>query len=121
MGPAVDEKQWQTDLSYIQVAQAEGARLLTGGSRPAHLSGGYFVAPTIFDDVTPAMRIFREEVFGPVLGVTTAATLADAIRAANAVEYGLTASIFTQDLDSALRFVEESETGMVHVLSLIHI
>ncbi len=115
MGPAVDEKQWQTDLNYIQVAQAEGARLLTGGTRPAHLGGGYFVAPTIFDDVTPAMRIFREEVFGPVLGVTTAATLADAIHAANAVEYGLTASIFTQDLNAALRFVEETDTGMVHV------
>jgi aldehyde dehydrogenase (NAD+) len=69
MGPAVDEKQWQTDMRYIEVAQREGARLLTGGGRPDYLPQGYFVAPTIFDDVTPDMRLFREEVFGPVLGV----------------------------------------------------
>jgi acyl-CoA reductase-like NAD-dependent aldehyde dehydrogenase len=115
MGPAVDEKQWQTDLRYIELARQEGARLLTGGGRPDHLSQGYFVAPTIFDDVTPSMRLFREEVFGPVLGVTQAVSLEEAIRFANSVEYGLTASIFTQDIDSVMRFVEDSETGMVHV------
>ncbi|MCC7362104.1 MAG: aldehyde dehydrogenase family protein [Anaerolineales bacterium] len=115
MGPAVDEKQWQTDLHYIEAAKAEGARLVTGGGRPAHLSGGYFVAPTIFDGVTPEMRLFQEEVFGPVLGVSEAATLEEAIRFANGVQYGLTASIFTQDLNAALKFVEAAETGMVHV------
>ncbi len=115
MGPAVNEKQWQTDLCYIELARQEGARLLTGGGRPEHLSQGYFIAPTIFDEVTPAMRLFREEVFGPVLGVTVARSLDEAIQAANSVEYGLTASIFTQDIDSVMRFVEETETGMVHV------
>ena len=66
MGPAVDEKQWRQDLDYIEVAKQAGARLVTGGRRPTHLEGGYFVAPTIFDQVDPASRLFREEVFGPV-------------------------------------------------------
>lgn len=115
MGPAVDEKQWQTDLEYIEVARSEGARLVTGGKRPAHLERGYFVEPTIFDNVTPAMRIFKEEVFGPVLAVSTANSLQDAIEFANSVEYGLTTSIFTESIDTVMRFVEEVETGMVHV------
>lgn len=115
MGPAVDEKQWKTDLRYIEVAQQEGARLLTGGKRPTHLDSGYFVEPTIFDEVTPTGRLFREEVFGPVLAITAAASLDEAIQFANGVEYGLTASIFTQNIDHVLRFVEETETGMVHV------
>jgi len=73
------------------------------------------VEPTIFDAVRPEMRIFREEVFGPVLGVTTADSLDEALRMANAVEYGLSASIFTEDIDTAMRFVQDVEVGMVHV------
>ncbi|MEK6600600.1 MAG: aldehyde dehydrogenase family protein, partial [Candidatus Binatota bacterium] len=115
MGPAVDEKQWKTDLDYIQLGQREGARLVLGGKRPEHLGKGYFVEPTIFDNVSPSMRIFREEIFGPVLSVTTANTLDEALSFANAVEYGLTTSIFTENLDSVMNFVEEVETGMVHV------
>src|SRR6185436_983437 len=115
MGPAVDEKQWQTDLHYIEVARQEGARLLTGGARPEALAQGYFVQPTIFDNVAPAMRLFREEVFGPVLAVATANSLDEAITMANSVEYGLTASIFTQNIDHVMLFVEDAETGMVHV------
>jgi aldehyde dehydrogenase (NAD+) len=61
------------------------------------------------------MRLFREEVFGPVLSVTTADSLAEAVRYANSVEYGLTVSIFTQDIDQVMRFIDEAETGMVHV------
>ncbi|MBI4490454.1 MAG: aldehyde dehydrogenase family protein [Deltaproteobacteria bacterium] len=115
MGPAVDEKQWKTDLEYIQVAQREGARLVLGGKRPEHLSRGYFVEPTIFDSVSPGMRIFREEVFGPVLAVTTAGSLEEGLKFANSVEYGLTTSIFSQNIDWVMNFVEEVETGMVHV------
>jgi aldehyde dehydrogenase (NAD+) len=115
MGPAVDEKQWKTDLEYIEVAKGEGARLVTGGQRPAHLAHGYFVEPTIFDNVAPTMRIFKEEVFGPVLAVTTADSLQEAIKFANSVEYGLTTSIFTENINTVLRFIEEVETGMVHV------
>ena len=115
MGPAVDEKQWKTNLDYIQVAQQEGARLVTGGKQPAHLERGYFVEPTIFDNVSPTMRIFQEEVFGPVLAITTANSLPEAIDFANSVEYGLTTSIFTESIDTVMRFIEEVETGMVHV------
>jgi aldehyde dehydrogenase (NAD+) len=115
MGPAVDEKQWKTDLDYIDVGRREGARLVLGGHRPAHLDKGYFVEPTIFDNVTPNMRIFKEEIFGPVLAVSTAKNLDEALAFANGVEYGLTTSIFTENIDTILRFVEEVETGMVHV------
>lgn len=116
MGPAVDEKQWKTDLNYIEIAKREGARLVTGGGVPKHLNnGGFFVEPTIFDSVTPEMRLFQEEVFGPVLAVGVVRDLEEAIRFANAVPYGLTTSIFTQNIDNVLRYIEEVETGMVHV------
>jgi alpha-ketoglutaric semialdehyde dehydrogenase len=115
MGPAVDEKQWQTDFDYIQIGRSEGARLLLGGKKPEHLNKGYFVEPTIFDNVGPSMRIFKEEIFGPVLSVTTARNLDEALAFANGVAYGLTASIFTENIDTIMNFVEEVETGMVHV------
>jgi aldehyde dehydrogenase (NAD+) len=115
MGPAVDEKQWKTDFDYIKIAGQEGARLLLGGKKPEHLNKGYFVEPTIFDNVAPDMRIFKEEIFGPVLSVSTAGSLEEALRFANGVEYGLTTSIFTENIDTIMNFVEEVETGMVHV------
>jgi alpha-ketoglutaric semialdehyde dehydrogenase len=115
MGPSVDDRQWSTVMDYIKVGQAEGARMLMGGKRPGELGKGYFVEPTIFDEVSPAMRIFKEEIFGPVLSVTTAANLDEALRFANSVEYGLTTSIFTENVTSVMRFVDEVETGMVHV------
>jgi len=115
MGPAVDEKQWKTDLDYLRIGKEEGARLVVGGKKPEHLSKGYFVEPTIFDNVGPQMRIFKEEIFGPVLSVTTAENLDEALQFANGVEYGLTTSIFTENVDTIMNFVEEVETGMVHV------
>ncbi|MCG3142112.1 MAG: Aldehyde dehydrogenase, thermostable [Anaerolineae bacterium] len=115
MGPAVDEKQWKTDLSYIEIARGEGAQLVVGGNVPENSNGGYFVQPTIFDGVKPHMRIFQEEVFGPVLAVGVAQDLQEAIHFSNAVEFGLTTSIFTQDINNVLRYVEDVETGMVHV------
>jgi len=115
MGPAVDEKQWKTDLDYIQIGRQEGARLVVGGNKPEHLGKGYFVEPTIFDNVAPSMRIFKEEIFGPVLAISSAETLDQALAFANGVEYGLTTSIFTENIDAIMRFVEEVETGMVHV------
>ncbi len=115
MGPAVDEKQWKTDFDYIDLGQEEGARLVLGGRQPSHLSSGYFVEPTIFDEVAPSMRIFKEEIFGPVLAVSTAKNLEEALSIANGVEYGLTTSIFTDNVNTIMRFVEEVQTGMVHV------
>src|SRR6478736_726892 len=115
MGPSVDEKQWSVVMDYISVGKSEGARLLTGGTRPASLTHGYFVQPTIFDGVSPGMRIFKEEIFGPVVSVTTANNLDEALKFANSVEYGLTTSIFTENISSVMKFVDEVETGMVHV------
>jgi acyl-CoA reductase-like NAD-dependent aldehyde dehydrogenase len=115
MGPSVDERQWQTVMEYIKVGQGEGARLITGGSRPESLRNGYFIEPTIFDGVSPSMRIFQEEIFGPVLSVATASSLDEALKFANSVEYGLTTSIFTSDITSVMKFVEDVEVGMVHV------
>jgi aldehyde dehydrogenase (NAD+) len=115
MGPSVDEKQWKTVMDYIGVGKGEGAKLLTGGARPESLRHGYFVEPTIFDGVSPSMRIFKEEIFGPVLSVATATSLDEALRFANAVEYGLTTSIFTSDITSVMKFIDDVETGMVHV------
>jgi acyl-CoA reductase-like NAD-dependent aldehyde dehydrogenase len=115
MGPSVDVRQWQTVMDYIKVGQDEGARMLTGGTRPDALKHGYFIEPTIFDGVSPTMRIFKEEIFGPVLAVSTASSLAEALRFANGVEYGLTTSIFTSDITSVMKFIEDVEVGMVHV------
>jgi acyl-CoA reductase-like NAD-dependent aldehyde dehydrogenase len=115
MGPSVDEKQWKTVMDYIGVGRSEGARLLTGGSRPESMRQGFFVEPTIFDGVSPSMRIFKEEIFGPVLSVATTSSLDEALRFANGVEYGLTTSIFTRDITSVMKFIDDVETGMVHV------
>ena len=115
MGPSIADKQWASVLGYIETGKKEGATLLTGGMRPEHLAQGFFIAPTIFDDVTPGMRIFTEEIFGPVLSVATASSLEEALTKANGVEYGLTTSIFTQDINAVMRFVEDVEVGMVHV------
>ena len=115
MGPIVSEKQWKQNLDYIEIGKKEGARLVVGGERPQHLSQGYFVEPTIFDNVNPSMRIFREEIFGQVLSVATANDLQEALNIANSVEYGLSTSIFTQDIDTIMRFVEDVEVGMIHV------
>ena len=117
MGPAIDEGQLKTDLDAIAQARSEGARLLCGGER---LSGdehrhGYFVAPTVFDNVEPGTRLAREEVFGPVLAIQRARDFDEALRLANDVRFGLTASIYTRDYFQALRFVEKAEVGMVHV------
>ncbi len=115
MGPSIADKQWSTVMGYIAAGQKEGATLLTGGTRPDHLAQGFFIAPTIFDDVTPGMRIFQEEIFGPVLSVAVASTLDEALTKANGVQYGLTTSIFTKDINAVMRFVEDVEVGMVHV------
>jgi len=115
MGPVVDDQQWKTVLNYIEIGKQEGGKLVLGGKRPEQLSKGYFVEPTIFDHVTPDMRIFKEEIFGPVLSIATAKNLEEALRYANGVEYGLTTSIFTENIDTIMKFVDEVETGMVHV------
>ncbi len=115
MGPAVDKGQFQTDLDYVEIAKKEGARCLVGGGKDEAAGNGYFVRPTIFDRVKPEMRLFQEEVFGPVLAVTEAAGYEEAIALANNTQFGLTSSIFTSNVTYAQKFVQEIHSGMTHV------
>jgi aldehyde dehydrogenase (NAD+) len=119
MGPSVDEGQFKTVLSYIEIGREDGARLATGGERASGdgLDKGYFVRPAVFDHVTPDMRIAREEVFGPVLSVLRVKDFDEAMMVANDSEYGLSSSIFTNDAARIFRFVDEIETGMTHINS----
>src|SRR5207245_3029737 len=91
MGPAINEKQLQTDLSYVDIGKDEGAKLVCGGNRldKGEYAYGWFMEPTVFTDVDPKMRIAREEIFGPVVSVIPCEDLADAIEIANDIEYGL--------------------------------
>ena len=119
MGPSVDEGQFKTVLSYLDIAREDGAELKCGGARASGpgLDKGYFVQPTVFDRVTRDMRIAREEVFGPVLSVLRVKDFDEAMSVANDSEYGLSSSIFTQDAGRIFRFVDEIETGMTHINS----
>jgi len=116
LGPLVSEPQRERVSEYLEVARQEGHRLALGGDLPEH-DEGYYVNPTVYIDVDPASRIGQEEIFGPVLGTVRARTLDEAIRIANGVRFGLSASIFTRDLGAALRFAREVQAGMVHVNS----
>jgi len=113
MGPAVSADQLATDLEYVQIARDEGAKLLAGGARAG--DGGHFVQPTVFDRVDAHSRLAQEEVFGPVVGIIRARDLDDALFKANAVGYGLAASVVTNDLRRALTFVDRIEAGVVKV------
>ncbi len=119
MGPAVDESQMKTDLDYIEIAKKEGAKLLCGGNRltDGDFAHGWFVEPTIFEGVKPAMRIWQEEVFGPVLAVTRTSDFDEAVKLANDCQFGLTCAFYSQDLTLAMRFTDEVEAGMVHLNS----
>ncbi|RRJ33798.1 2,5-dioxovalerate dehydrogenase [Halocatena pleomorpha] len=115
MGPQVSDDELDSTLEYIDVAQSEGATLATGGGVPEGLDDGYFVEPTVFTDVEPDMRIAQEEVFGPVVAVLQVEDFEEGLDVANGVEYGLSASIVTDDHTEANRFVEEAEAGVVKV------
>ena len=119
MGPSVDENQFKTVLRYIEIGREDGAELKCGGERASgdRLDRGYFVRPTVFDRVTPDMRVAREEIFGPVLSVLRVHDFDEAMRVANDSEYGLSSSIFSNDAARIFRFVDEIETGMTHVNS----
>ena len=86
-----------------------------GGGKAEEAGNGYFVKPTIFDGVDRKMRLFQEEVFGPVVAITEAKDIDEAIELANDVQFGLTSSIFTSDLDKAMKFANTVESGMVHI------
>jgi betaine-aldehyde dehydrogenase len=117
MGCLISQAQFDKVMGYVAAAEAEGARLVCGGRRPADpaLAHGWFVEPTVFADVAPHMRIFREEIFGPVLAVIPWDDEAAMLRDVNSLDYGLTASIWTRDLTRAHRTASRIEAGYVWV------
>jgi aldehyde dehydrogenase (NAD+) len=118
MGPAVNESQMQTVLKYMDIGKnKDGAKLLCGGGR---LTGpgydkGYFTMPTIFGNVTPNMTIFREEIFGSVTSITECGSLEEAIELGNNTSYGLSSSIYTQDVNKAFIAMRDLFTGIFYV------
>lgn len=114
-GPQVTKAQYDRILSYIETGRSEGATVLCGGER--HGDKGYFIQPTVFTDVKDDMRIYREEIFGPVVTISTFETEEEAIARANDTTYGLGASVFTKDIERAHRVAAEIEAGMVWVNS----
>ena len=116
--PLINRAQRDRVLDYIRIGQEEdGARLIHGGRPLATgvLAKGNYIEPTIFTDATPTMRIAQEEIFGPVTAIIPVRSLDDAIEAANATQYGLSASVYTNDLEAAMRAVTELEFGIVYV------
>ena len=119
MGPVVSQAQLEQDLGYVEIGQAEGARLVIGGTRIACHTGsgheGYFMAPALFAETTPTMRINREEIFGPVASVIRVRDYEEALHTANDTEFGLSAGIATTSLKYATHFKRHSQAGMVMV------
>lgn len=117
IGPLVSRREYEKVRQYIDVGREEGAELVFEGETPddEELADGFFVAPCIFDGVDSEMRLFNEEVFGPVAAVTTFADEQEAVELANAVEYGLTAAVFTDDARRSVRVAKAMEAGTVYV------
>jgi aldehyde dehydrogenase (NAD+) len=118
MGPAVSEDQLETDLHYVEIGKnKDKAKLMCGGNRltKGEYAHGYFIEPAIFADVHPEMVIAQEEIFGPVVSVIPCGSFEEAIRIGNGVRYGLTSSIYTQDVNKAFRAMRDMDTGIFYV------
>src|SRR6202163_2351064 len=117
MGPCINEQQLKTVMEYVQIGQTEGAKLLTGGKRLSDgaFAKGWFHEPTIFGDCNPRMRIAQEVIFGPVVSVIPIGSFEEAIEVANGVPYGLSASIYTRNVNRAFEAVRDLFTGIVYV------
>src|ERR1700734_4538979 len=117
MGPAINEKQLQTDLSYVDIGKNEGAKLLCGGNRldQGQYQHGWFMEPTVFSDVDPKMRIAQEEIFGPVVSIIPCDDLEDAIEIANGIEYGFFFCLSTQNANKAFSAIRDLYTGITYI------
>lgn len=117
IGPLVNKEQLETTLGYVKIGKEEGANLVFGGEQisEGEYALGHYVTPALFTEVTAEMRIAKEEIFGPVLTIQAVKDVEEAVSVANNVKYGLAASVFTRDLSTAHRLVEEVEAGMVHI------
>jgi aldehyde dehydrogenase (NAD+) len=117
VGPQISQSQVETSAKYVEIALAEGARLLTGG-KPLHgkaYANGHFFAPTIFSEVKSTMRIAQEEVFGPVLSLLQFGSFEEALHMANDIQYGLSTAIYTRDINKAFVAMRELEAGITYV------
>jgi acyl-CoA reductase-like NAD-dependent aldehyde dehydrogenase len=119
VGPCVSEKQRENVAKYVEIGKNEGAKLLCGGERLTEgaLAKGWFFAPTVFADANAKMRVACEEIFGPVTTVVPIDSLEEGIRIANSVPYGLSGSIYTQDINQAFTAMRQFETGIFYVNS----
>ena len=117
MGPSNSQGQLETVMQYVAIGKAEGATLACGGHRldSGAYARGFFHEPTVFTDVAPGMRIAKEEIFGPVVSVVRCRSLEEAIDIGNDVEYGLSASIYTQDINRAFTAMRDLYTGIFYV------
>jgi acyl-CoA reductase-like NAD-dependent aldehyde dehydrogenase len=117
VGPVINESQFNKILRYIEIGKNEGAKLILGGKpcRKGNCSGGYFIEPALFIDVSSGMRIAQEEIFGPVVSVIKAEDLEDAIQIVNRTPYGLSSSIYTQDVNASAIAERDLETGIVYI------
>lgn len=114
VGPLVNAKARDKVEKYVEIGKAEGAKVLVGGQR-ADLDKGYFYSPTLFSDVSRTMRIAREEIFGPVLSAIEVASLEEAVEVNNESAYGLSSSIFTENVNAAFRAIRDLTTGIVYI------
>jgi aldehyde dehydrogenase (NAD+) len=117
MGPAINEGQLKTDLSYVDIGKAEGARLKCGGNRldKGEYQNGYFMEPTVFIDVDRKMRIAQEEIFGPVVSIIACDDLEDAIEIANGIDYGLSSALYTKDVNKAFVAMRDLHAGITYI------
>jgi aldehyde dehydrogenase (NAD+) len=117
MGPSNSQSQLETVMRYVKIGQEEGAKLATGGHRldKGAYAKGYFHEPTVFVDVDPKMRIAREEIFGPVVSVMKCSSIDEAIAIGNGVDYGLSASVYTRDINRAFAAMRDLYTGIFYV------
>ena len=117
MGPAVNENQLKTDLKYVEIGKAEGAKLLCGGNRldaGAH-KYGWFMEPTVFGDVAPNVQIAQEEIFGPVVSVIPCDNLEEAVAIANGIQYGLSSALYTKDVNKAFSAMRDLDAGITYI------
>jgi alpha-ketoglutaric semialdehyde dehydrogenase len=115
MGPVVDQRQLDKNLEYVEIGQREGARLVYGGERLQRSTEGYYMAPAIFTESGPQMRINREEIFGPVASVIRVKTYDEALEVANDTPFGLSSGIVTTSLKHASHFKRNAQSGLVMV------
>ncbi|QWB25936.1 MULTISPECIES: aldehyde dehydrogenase [Streptomyces] len=115
VGPLVAKRQQQRNLDYIRIGQEEGAKIITGGGRPAGLDRGWYVEPTLFGDVDNSMRIAREEIFGPVICLLPYDDESDAVKIANDSDYGLSGSVWTAEVERGIDIARQVRTGTYSV------